>query len=135
LHTPQVRLQGCKGVLSRNSLLRHKQLQVRPSMEKFDSNHPQLELCSVAMWLPSYLNRQVITFMVYNGVPEQVRNRPLNSFWLGHRAEQRLLVLELEPPRRRREEGAPFSCRAACEYWGGNHHVRTVCESTRFHQN
>jgi hypothetical protein len=73
----QVRLQGCKGVLSRNSLLTGKQLRVRPSMEKFGSTHPQLEVCSVATWLPSYLNRQVITFMVYNGVPEQVRNRPL----------------------------------------------------------
>lgn len=64
-------------MLSRNSLLTGKQLRVRPSMEKFGSTHPQLEVCSVATWLPSYLNRQVITFMVYNGVPQQVRNRPL----------------------------------------------------------
>jgi hypothetical protein len=77
----QVRLQGSKGVLSRNSLLSHKQLRVRPSMEKFDSNHPQLEVCSVASWLPSYLNRQVILFMAYNGVSEQVCNCACHTPW------------------------------------------------------
>lgn len=72
-----MRLQGCKGVLSRNSLLSHKQLRLRPSMKLFDSNHPQLEVCSVASWLPSYLNRQVLTFMVYNGVPQKVSKSTL----------------------------------------------------------
>lgn len=45
---------------------------MRPSMDKFGSNHPQLEVCCVASWLPSYLNRQVIIMMDFNGVPEEV---------------------------------------------------------------
>lgn len=69
----QVRIRGCKGVLLRNSLLPGKQLAVRPSMDKFGSTHPQLEVCGVAAWLPAYLNRQVITMMVHNKVSEQVR--------------------------------------------------------------
>ena len=69
---PQVRYRGCKGVLSRNSLLGGRQLQVRRSTEKFTSAHPQLEVCSVASWLPAYLNRQVIIMMDHNGVAPQV---------------------------------------------------------------
>lgn len=69
----QVRFQGCKGVLSRYSLLQGRHLQLRPSMEKFGSDHPKLEVCSVAAWLPAYLNRQVILMMNYNGVPPKVR--------------------------------------------------------------
>jgi RNA-dependent RNA polymerase len=69
----QVRIRGCKGVLSRNSRLSGKQVAVRPSMDNFGSTHPQLEVCSAAAWLPSYLNRQVITMMVHNKVPQQVR--------------------------------------------------------------
>lgn len=68
----QVRLGGCKGVLSRNSTLAGKQLQVRPSMDKFGSSHPQLEVCSVGQWLCCYLNRFVIIMMDFNGVPPEV---------------------------------------------------------------
>lgn len=66
-------------MLSRNSLLSGRQLQVRPSMNKFGSSHPQLEVCCVASWLPSYLNRQVIIMMDFNGVPEEVSSRQCNS--------------------------------------------------------
>jgi hypothetical protein len=69
----QIRHGGAKGVLSRNSLLQGRQMQLRPSQLKFGSSHPQLEVCSVAAWLPAYLNRQVIMMMEHNGVPEQVR--------------------------------------------------------------
>lgn len=73
--TWQVRLGGCKGVLSRNSQLSGKSIVVRNSMDKFGSQHPQLEVCAVAQWLPAYLNRQVIMMMEFNGVPGQVRLR------------------------------------------------------------
>lgn len=59
-------------MFSRYSPLPGRQLQLRPSMEKFGSDHPQLEVCSVAAWLPAYLNRQVIIMMNYNGVPTEV---------------------------------------------------------------
>jgi hypothetical protein len=69
---PQVRIHGCKGVLSRNSMLDGERFQVRHSMTKFGSDHPQLEVCSTAAWIPAYLNRQVIIMMDYNGVPSEV---------------------------------------------------------------
>lgn len=90
----QIRYGGAKGVLSRCSALRGRQLQLRPSQLKFSSSHPQLEVCSVAAWLPAYLNRQIIAMMARNGVPAEVRglgapavscfNRNINSnFSLG----------------------------------------------------
>lgn len=74
-----MRYRGCKGVLSRNSLLAGRQLQVRRSMEKFTSSHLQLEVCSVASWLPAYLNRQVIIMMDHNGVGPEVSRCPAAS--------------------------------------------------------
>jgi hypothetical protein len=68
----QIRYGGAKGVLSRCSALRGRQLQLRPSQLKFGSSHPQLEVCSVAAWLPAYLNRQIIVMMEHNGVPSGV---------------------------------------------------------------
>jgi hypothetical protein len=68
----QIRYGGAKGVLSRCSRLPGRQLQLRPSQLKFGSSHPQLEVCSIAAWLPAYLNRQIITMMEYNGVPDTV---------------------------------------------------------------
>eukprot|EP00878_Enallax_costatus_P009586 GHUV01010016.1.p1 GENE.GHUV01010016.1~~GHUV01010016.1.p1 ORF type:complete len:838 (+),score=275.45 GHUV01010016.1:487-3000(+) len=75
----QVRFKGCKGVLSRYSVLSNRQLQLRPSMEKFGSDHSRLEVCSVAAWLPAYLNRQVIMMMQYNGVETEVFVNKLDS--------------------------------------------------------
>lgn len=69
----QIRYGGAKGVLSRCSALRGRQLQLQPSQLKFSSSHPQLEVCSVAAWLPAYLNRQIIAMMAHNGVPADVR--------------------------------------------------------------
>lgn len=69
----QIRFQGYKGVLSRYSPLRGRAIQLRPSMNKFGSLHPQLEAVSVAAYRPLYLNRQAIIMMNHNGVPEEVR--------------------------------------------------------------
>jgi hypothetical protein len=41
-------------------------------MTKFGSEHPQLEVCGTAAWIPAYLNRHVITMMDYNGLPPEV---------------------------------------------------------------
>ncbi|KAF6265361.1 RNA dependent RNA polymerase-domain-containing protein [Scenedesmus sp. NREL 46B-D3] len=67
----QIRYGGAKGVLARCSTLAGRQLQLRGSQLKFGSSHPQLEVCSVAAWLPAYLNRQIIIMMSHNGVPNQ----------------------------------------------------------------
>eukprot|EP00878_Enallax_costatus_P033550 GHUV01037058.1.p1 GENE.GHUV01037058.1~~GHUV01037058.1.p1 ORF type:complete len:119 (-),score=14.16 GHUV01037058.1:973-1329(-) len=69
----QVRFQGYKGVLSRYSGLVGRAIELRPSMNKFGSKHPKLEVVSVAACRPAYLNRQVILMMNYNGVPREVR--------------------------------------------------------------
>lgn len=71
----QVRFQGYKGVLSRFSGLSGRAIQLRPSMNKFGSKHPKLEVVSVAACRPAYLNRQVIIMMNYNGVPREVRDQ------------------------------------------------------------
>jgi hypothetical protein len=62
-------------VLSRYDKLSGMCLELRPSQEKFGSQHPALEVCSVASWLPAYLNRQVILMMQHNGVPTEVGGR------------------------------------------------------------
>jgi hypothetical protein len=59
-------------VLSRYSRLHGRQMCLRPSQLKFGSSQPQLEVCSVAAWLPAYLNRQVIMMMEHNNVPAEV---------------------------------------------------------------
>jgi RNA-dependent RNA polymerase len=49
-----------------------RQLNYRPSMLKFESSASVVEICAVARLLPAYLNRQVITLLTGNGVPEAV---------------------------------------------------------------
>jgi hypothetical protein len=71
----QIRYGGAKGVLSRYSRVHGRQMCLRPSQLKFGSSHPQLEVCSVAAWLPAYLNRQVIMMMEHNNVPAEVSTR------------------------------------------------------------
>ena len=68
----QIRFGGHKGVLSLYAPLSGRRMQLRPSMRKMDSTHAGLEVCTVATWLPAYLNRQVIIMLESHGVPEQV---------------------------------------------------------------
>ena len=68
----QIRFGGHKGVLSLYAPLSGRRMQLRPSMRKMDSTHTGLEVCTVATWLPAYLNRQVIIMLESHGVPEQV---------------------------------------------------------------
>lgn len=69
-HTPslfQIRYAGCKGVVAAwpiESLPRHQyHLGVRESMNKFHSDHTELEVIGWAKYLPCYLNRQIICLL------------------------------------------------------------------------
>eukprot|EP00601_Ochromonadales_sp_CCMP2298_P000870 CAMPEP_0173169110 /NCGR_PEP_ID=MMETSP1141-20130122/522_1 /TAXON_ID=483371 /ORGANISM="non described non described, Strain CCMP2298" /LENGTH=1289 /DNA_ID=CAMNT_0014090901 /DNA_START=267 /DNA_END=4138 /DNA_ORIENTATION=+ len=68
----QIRLGGMKGVVSVDCRLTGRQLNYRPSMLKFPSSASVVEICAVTRLLPAYLNRQVITLLTGNGVPEAV---------------------------------------------------------------
>lgn len=60
----QIRYAGCKGVVAcwpaKNDGIH---LYLRPSMEKFESNHTILEICSWTRFQPGFLNRQIITLL------------------------------------------------------------------------
>eukprot|EP01129_Flabellula_baltica_P002968 TRINITY_DN12837_c0_g1_i1.p1 TRINITY_DN12837_c0_g1~~TRINITY_DN12837_c0_g1_i1.p1 ORF type:complete len:1060 (+),score=194.76 TRINITY_DN12837_c0_g1_i1:118-3297(+) len=68
----QIRLGGCKGVLSLNPNLSGIKVQVRPSMKKFLSDDTKLEICSPARPIPGYLNRHIILILSFLGVPNTV---------------------------------------------------------------
>ncbi|KAL6756022.1 RNA dependent RNA polymerase-domain-containing protein [Haematococcus lacustris] len=73
----QVRYQGCKGMLvpwPANSQfcdgqrgMNEQLIQVRPSMDKFESQHTSVEVCQVASFIPGYLNRQIIMLLLALG--------------------------------------------------------------------
>lgn len=52
---------------------------VRPSMNKFPSEHTDLEICSVTCPHPAFLNRQIIVLLEGLGVPESVRHNSHSS--------------------------------------------------------
>lgn len=69
----QIRYAGCKGVIacwpgSENRI----QLSLRPSMNKFISNHTILEVVSWSRFQPGFLNRQIVTLLSALEVPDKV---------------------------------------------------------------
>ncbi|KFK40016.1 rna-dependent rna polymerase 6 [Arabis alpina] len=69
----QIRYAGFKGVVARwPSKGDGIRLALRPSMNKFHSNHTILEICSWTRFQPGFLNRQIITLLSVLGVPDEV---------------------------------------------------------------
>ncbi|RIA85008.1 putative RNA-dependent RNA polymerase 1 [Glomus cerebriforme] len=68
----QFRMAGYKGVLCQSRYLRENQVQVRPSQQKFKSNHNVLEIIRCSSYLPAYLNRQAITLLSALGIPDEI---------------------------------------------------------------
>lgn len=66
----QVRIAGCKGVLALNTECA--EVEVRPSMDKFDSNDNDLEVCSYSAYRLGFLNRQIILLLEGRGVNPEV---------------------------------------------------------------
>lgn len=69
----QIRYAGCKGVIAcwptKNGGAR---LSLRPSMNKFESNHTVLEICSWSRLQPGFLNRQIVTLLSALNVRDEV---------------------------------------------------------------
>ena len=69
----QIRYAGCKGVVScwppKGDGIR---LSLRNSMNKFQSNHTILEICSWTRFQPGFLNRQIITLLSTLRVPDEI---------------------------------------------------------------
>jgi len=71
----QIRFGGMKGVLSvvpDHFLSNGRHLAFRPSMNKFQSNHRELEINNYSKPIPCYLNRQIITVLSARGIPDEV---------------------------------------------------------------
>ncbi|CAG8473367.1 2338_t:CDS:2 [Acaulospora colombiana] len=68
----QFRLAGYKGVLCQSRYLRGREIQVRPSQQKFNSTHNVLEIIRGSCMITAYLNRQAITILSALGVPDEV---------------------------------------------------------------
>ncbi|KAK9817915.1 hypothetical protein WJX72_004281 [[Myrmecia] bisecta] len=72
----QIRFRGAKGMVTLCPHLHGLQLNTRPSMEKFETEHDWLEVVKLARWLPGYLNRQIIMLLLDScgrgGVPDHV---------------------------------------------------------------
>ncbi|XP_068642476.1 RNA-dependent RNA polymerase 6-like [Aristolochia californica] len=69
----QIRYAGYKGVIAcwpGNNDGYH--LSLRPSMDKFRSNHRMLEVVSWSYFQPGFLNRQIVTLLSALGVPDDV---------------------------------------------------------------
>ncbi|KAL1833192.1 hypothetical protein ACET3Z_002843 [Daucus carota] len=69
----QIRYGGCKGVVacwpaSKSGI----RLSLRQSMNKFESNHTILEICSWTRFQPGFLNRQIITLLSALNVSDNV---------------------------------------------------------------
>ncbi|GMG99002.1 hypothetical protein Nepgr_000842 [Nepenthes gracilis] len=69
----QIRYAGCKGVVAcwpgeSNGI----KLSLRPSMNKFQSTHTVLEVCSWTRFQPGFLNRQIITLLSTLNVPDEI---------------------------------------------------------------
>lgn len=67
----QIRLGGCKGVLVLAPEITDK-IQIRPSMQKFESQDTELEVCNFSKFKPGYLNRQIILLLHGLGISEEV---------------------------------------------------------------
>ncbi|CAL5431446.1 unnamed protein product [Camellia sinensis] len=69
----QIRYAGCKGVIAcwpgKNEKIR---LSLRESMNKFESKHAILEICSWTRFQPGFLNRQIITLLSALNVPDEI---------------------------------------------------------------
>jgi RNA-dependent RNA polymerase len=69
----QIRYAGCKGVVAcwpaKGDGIR---LSLRQSMDKFQSNHTTLEICSWTRFQPGFLNRQIVTLLSTLNVPDQI---------------------------------------------------------------
>lgn len=69
----QIRYAGYKGVVatwpSKEDGIR---LALRPSMNKFESDHRILEICSWTRFQPGFLNRQIITLLSTLSVPDEI---------------------------------------------------------------
>ncbi|KAG0046109.1 hypothetical protein BGZ83_008704 [Gryganskiella cystojenkinii] len=68
----QIRLGGSKGVLAVSNYLSGRQVEIRPSMKKFDVAHYVLEVIKTSGIISSYLNRQIIILLSALGVPDNV---------------------------------------------------------------
>lgn len=69
----QIRYAGCKGVVAcwpgKDDGIR---LSLRHSMNKFQSKHTTLEICSWTRFQPGFLNRQIITLLSTLNVPDEI---------------------------------------------------------------
>ncbi|KAK1275905.1 RNA-dependent RNA polymerase 6 [Acorus gramineus] len=69
----QIRYAGCKGVIAcwpgDSDGIR---LSLRPSMNKFESDHTMVEVCSWSRYQPGFLNRQIVTLLSCLCVPDDV---------------------------------------------------------------
>lgn len=69
----QIRFAGCKGVVAcwptKNDNIR---IYLRPSMNKFQSRHTVVEVCSWTRFQPGFLNRQIITLLSALDVSDDV---------------------------------------------------------------
>jgi hypothetical protein len=69
----QIRIGGVKGILSIDpSINENEQIQVRPSMTKYESNDLQLGVVRCSSYSQGYLNRQFITLLKSLGVSEEI---------------------------------------------------------------
>jgi len=68
----QIRFGGFKGVLAVWPDLKDKEIQFRPSMNKFESGHNRLDVLNVADYIPCFLNRQVIMILESLGIEDSV---------------------------------------------------------------
>lgn len=69
----QIRYAGCKGVVAcwpaKGDGIR---MSLRESMNKFQSHHTTLEICSWTRFQPGFLNRQIITLLSTLNVPDEM---------------------------------------------------------------
>ncbi|XP_035696221.1 probable RNA-dependent RNA polymerase 1 [Branchiostoma floridae] len=68
----QVRYAGVKGMLAVDPTLTGLAMQYRKSMEKFSSEHNNIEICSESHPARFYLNRQIISILSGLGIPDEV---------------------------------------------------------------
>src|SRR5258708_5797730 len=67
----QFRYAGAKGVVSVDTRMKgDKDLLIRPSMDKFKSNHECFEVCKLSAPRPLYLNRQAILLLSYRQISD-----------------------------------------------------------------
>nr|APO15852.1 RNA-dependent RNA polymerase 6 [Sesuvium portulacastrum] len=69
----QIRFGGCKGVVARwPGKDKGIRLYLRTSMNKFQSKHTVVEVCSWTRFQPGFLNRQIVTLLSALEVPDEV---------------------------------------------------------------